>query len=413
MPMIDTIKQIVFSNSASQEALLRHFPKAQNFDAALQQLFLQTTENQIQTILAPFLRDVTINHMRNSELSEYAIAFRTAFLQRLEPTDLLEYLTLQARNREWATEVEAGALADLLDMRVKITTVNDGVPQTPFVVGLENDSREPLVHLYNENNTHWYLYEGQSYRTIGDGNCLYNAFAQIIWHMVRNENQLNMQRNALVSEPLEIDPLIYKYQIALLESLNGVPVKSVHDLVEEIIHHVKRAEVDDHQLASALVLSELLTEDPKKKITVKVTDEQLKKREKCFALLVKLREISRASEELEKTAKNDARYETAASVSKALVQKLNKYFNLFLKNDDYSMFKNKCNQAIKKSKAILEPHWNWKQLLANLTLAILGLGVFYLAAVIYNKHTTGNYWFFKPEPFAGHDQLKCEGLIKT
>lgn len=62
--------------------------------------------------------------------------------------------------------------------------------------------------------------------------------------------------------------------------------------------------------------------------------------------------------------------------------------------DGFIEFKKNCDQAIKNSRGILEQHRGFKQLLGNLALAIIGLGVFYGIAVGIN-YVNNKSLFFK------------------
>lgn len=67
----------------------------------------------------------------------------------------------------------------------------------------------------------------------------------------------------------------------------------------------------------------------------------------------------------------------------------------FDNNKNIDDFKNHCMQAINKAQKELPP--DYKKLLGNLALAVLGLVVFYLMAIIINKSLNGRFLFFKTE----------------
>ena len=80
----------------------------------------------------------------------------------------------------------------------------------------------------------------------------------------------------------------------------------------------------------------------------------------------------------------------------------------FDNNKNIDDFKNHCMQAINKAQKELPP--DYKKLLGNLALAVLGLVVFYLMAIIINKSLNGRFLFFKTE----NDSLKeLVNSIKT
>lgn len=63
---------------------------------------------------------------------------------------------------------------------------------------------------------------------------------------------------------------------------------------------------------------------------------------------------------------------------------------------NYLNFKTTCNSLIDEARSVLDTSCGLKQILGNIALAIIGLGVFYLAAICYNKATTGRFLFFPP-----------------
>lgn len=78
----------------------------------------------------------------------------------------------------------------------------------------------------------------------------------------------------------------------------------------------------------------------------------------------------------------------------------------FAKKLDSTQFKENCYHAIQTARPELEQHRGWKQILGNLALAILGLGIFYVIAGCINKAITGNFLFFKSDSMNKIDQLE-------
>ena len=62
----------------------------------------------------------------------------------------------------------------------------------------------------------------------------------------------------------------------------------------------------------------------------------------------------------------------------------------------YNAFKTKCESYIEDARPLLENDVGVKQILANIALAIAGLGIFYLLAIVINKAVNGNFLFFPP-----------------
>lgn len=82
------------------------------------------------------------------------------------------------------------------------------------------------------------------------------------------------------------------------------------------------------------------------------------------------------------------------------------YKQLNNKEIDVQAFQTNCNAAITIARPELEKHRGWKQILGNLALAILGLGVFYVIGGCINKAVTGNFLFFKTDSAHQIDQLE-------
>ena len=82
------------------------------------------------------------------------------------------------------------------------------------------------------------------------------------------------------------------------------------------------------------------------------------------------------------------REKLAYQVVKKLERKLkDAQYSYYRQPDEvnYLLFKEKAELLIADARVELDKHRGWKQLLGNLLCAVLGLGVFYLAAVIYNN----------------------------
>lgn len=69
-------------------------------------------------------------------------------------------------------------------MDVTVSCINRAHESKPFCVHRASDAAhpKPSVHLYNHSNSHWSAPGGS---TRGDGNCLYNAFAQLLRTFVK------------------------------------------------------------------------------------------------------------------------------------------------------------------------------------------------------------------------------------
>jgi len=120
---------------------------------------------------------------------------------------------------------------------------------------------------------------------------------------------------------------------------------------------------------------------------------QLDPSQKSF--LVQLREIKTKEEKLRKNHHPKAA-DAALLLYKTVYKEAYMFFNNHENNDEkkFEEFKNKCSKAIETAHKELDKHRGWKQILGNLALAVIGLGVLYAGAVVVNKAVTGNYLFF-------------------
>ena len=75
------------------------------------------------------------------------------------------------------------------------------------------------------------------------------------------------------------------------------------------------------------------------------------------------------------------------------------------KKQTYAQFKINCQRAIHQAQPILEPQFGWREHLANLLLAVLGLGLIYIVGISVNKALNGNFMFFVKDSIS-LDKLK-------
>ncbi|MBB72031.1 MAG: hypothetical protein CMF50_06495 [Legionellales bacterium] len=134
-----------------------------------------------QELFAPTLRAAAIKHLAEGN-GPVARGFRGEYLN-VDSAGYQHFLTKQRRNRAWGTYIEATALGELTGCNVVVTPIRNGEHQSPICLYRAADSNAPTVHLYNSNNTHWFV-DGS---TRGDGNCLYNAFAQAFQTIARKD----------------------------------------------------------------------------------------------------------------------------------------------------------------------------------------------------------------------------------
>lgn len=77
----------------------------------------------------------------------------------------------------------------------------------------------------------------------------------------------------------------------------------------------------------------------------------------------------------------------------------------FSKQINFDVLQTRTHELVAEARPELEKHRGWKQILGNLALAILGLGVVYGIAILINKHVTGHYLFFKTDSAQKLDEL--------
>jgi hypothetical protein len=144
-------------------------------------IFLEHDANDIQIKLASTLRHHAIEHLRQSN-DVVAKSFRGEYIKSGlgYPHDFLD---AQAKSRVWGTYLEATALGEQLGCNIVVTPVQKGIEQEPICLYRAEDKNAKTIHLYNSNNTHWYV----NNKTKGDGNCLYNACAQALQTHVQHE----------------------------------------------------------------------------------------------------------------------------------------------------------------------------------------------------------------------------------
>lgn len=91
----------------------------------------------------------------------------------------------------------------------------------------------------------------------------------------------------------------------------------------------------------------------------------------------------------------DNDYAKAATSAELLHHKITKlHQQLINRAIDIDTFKQDCQAAIDVARPTLEKQLGWSSLLYNLTCAVLGLGVIYVAAVATNRVVNGRYLFF-------------------
>ncbi|WED44560.1 hypothetical protein [Legionella cardiaca] len=113
------------------------------------------------------------------------------------------------------------------------------------------------------------------------------------------------------------------------------------------------------------------------------------------------------------------RYDRAAKAAQALYTELYERFATFVRSNkteaDFKTFSDKSMTAIETHQDVLENHREdrglFKQVLGNIILGILGIGVFYGIALYVNHQKNGRCFFFAPE--TAQQVSKIENMIPS
>lgn len=199
------------------------------------------TPLDIQTLPA-LLRQEAINHLKTSQ-EITARSFRKEYSAVGKGT-YKSFLDHQKKNYVWGTYIEAIALAEKYKVNLVVTPVTQGIQQPPICLYRTNSTDAKIVHLYNSNNTHWYV----DSTTKGDGNCLYNAFAQELIRLAiltPKQSNLNERTSSKSTAVSAVDFTIFHpkhqqttrtHQKAILSAIMKAPLPAE---IEADFHHEK------------------------------------------------------------------------------------------------------------------------------------------------------------------------------
>lgn len=319
--------------------------------------FQEQSESKLATELAPFLRQRAIEHLATSPAPraqgwrEHYDNLKAAGVMSLSREDWLER---QGKDKCWGTDVEAIALGELLDITVMITPVKNGVAQNCMEAVAGSDPKRPAIHLYNEDNRHWYFYGDNPRKTQGGGNCLYHSFAQAFAQMAATE-VVDAKSQA---EPTELGEE-YRVFAAQLWVIEDQATKLNAD-----------ARINPKHARAAALANQLVRE-------------LYQHGEDYFGMPVRVAL---------------ARVLGAHSIPPGE--------RLYRENNSRNTFVTRCLVSMNKVRSELETHRGWKQILGNLALALAGLLVGYALAVAVNKYTTGRYLFFRTDAAQKLDTLE-------
>jgi hypothetical protein len=148
-------------------------------------------ERRYQLLMAPLLRRLAIYTLKNRD-HEVVNNIRTQYAElsaidnpdrqdRHDFKSFDEFLEFQSRNGVYGQSFEAIALSVALGVGFKYCTVDIKTSKAAIPAAIELYSAgddSDTVLLYNSPNHHYFIREGYPESTYGDGNCLYNGFAQ-------------------------------------------------------------------------------------------------------------------------------------------------------------------------------------------------------------------------------------------
>lgn len=135
------------------------------------------------------------------------------------------------------------ALAELMGVTFSCTPVGFGdfaVGHEPHVHYRAPRADAPIIHLYNRPLDHFFVVDGQYGSTVGDGNCLYNGFAQLIRQFILEEE--DGHRN------------VYVNQADIYNKIKNLPAEPIEELVARVLRqHLKKE--DRPALEAALLIA--------------------------------------------------------------------------------------------------------------------------------------------------------------
>lgn len=222
-----------------------------------------TQEYQIKT-KAAFLRTEAIEHLRGGE-GVVAESFRKEY-KKIFGAPYRTFLDKQGKNGVWGTYLELSALGELYKFKIVITSKDNGQENTWVLYEPENPDQVsyPTLYIHCEENRHftykglkvdgnYYPHHGD---TLGDGNCLYNAFGQgeIAYSTLRQDPEAMFPENDHAMNVTLNEDFILESQRSQWEEYN-----KEHGVVFEdskVATPYNRYELMDRMLAIELALSE-------------------------------------------------------------------------------------------------------------------------------------------------------------
>ncbi len=388
MITIEDIKRVLFSTEPEQRALIQALGLQNNdIDRALYSLFFEVGEYKLQKTLAPFLRARAIKHIRESEKF---ISFRQQYINNEGDEEFELYLTRQGQNAIYGADEEAVALADLFNVSLQVTITSPRFEYISHYAGAE----QPRFYLYNIPNQHWYIYTDDPSETLGDGNCLYNSFAQILRnHLLESRYQPGQDD---LSDVFLNHMRTYQYQDLLRSSFDELPRLSLQEIADKLLalskndtsDHLcalKMAEEDESQARQQLALSKAYNRLQKTIANMNTYGEKLKREGEPH----KGETLVELSKKLEQTAEDN-------------LSQLN--------SDNFPAFKQQFSTLLHSEDATLSqyrPAMN--TIFANILLALTGIGLLLIAGkLIHSQFTEGRaLFFYQKEKTTSENKVLC------
>ena len=394
MITIENIKHVLFSTEPEQRALIQALGRQNNdIDRALNSLFFQVDERRLQKILAPFLRARAIKHVRESTLEKFT-SFRQQYIDNQGDKGFELYLTSQGQNATYGADEEAVALADLFNVSLQVTITK------PLFEYISHDlgAAQPIFHLYNIPNQHWYIYTDEPSGTLGDGNCLYNSFAQIL-------------RNHLLESQYQPDPddltdgflnhmNTYRNQDRLRATFDGLPRLSLQELADKLLDLSKndtsdhlcalKMAVEDEASASCQQILPFYDNEDESQVIQKLALSKAYRR-----LLTTIDTMNQYGRRLN-TAGETQKGKTLIELSKKLQLKAEKYKLSGLNSENFPAFKQQFSTLLHSEDATLSQYrLALNTIFANILLALTGIGLLLIAGkLIHSQFTEGRALFF-------------------
>jgi len=203
-------------------AFLEQFEKLKLFNY---QELIKLDEIAVQNKMAGALRAAAIKHLRTGK-GVVAQSFRGEYIASGLDSSYEPFLDKQAKSGVWGTYIEATALAEMTGCTLVVTPVKDGAAQDPICLYRADNPNAPVIKLFNSNNTHWYV----NSKTQGDGNCLFNAFAQAFQQEAKQESATKnvvpaKEKTVVSATSVATAPVSSLRTVQNLKAENSVPAK--------------------------------------------------------------------------------------------------------------------------------------------------------------------------------------------